>query len=98
MARNCEARMSVVPWMRCVLQLVLCCVASRAAVYLPLQAHVENERGFISYTAVLGIGSPPQWHSLVVDTGSAALAVSGVDCFDTGTKVPCVRPTAYDPG
>ena len=54
--------------------------------------------GFISYTAVIALGNPPQAHTVIIDTGSSALAVSGRDCFDTRLNAPCARPASYDPG
>ena len=57
----------------------------------------QHERAYISYVAELGLGSPPQWHSFVVDTGSASLAVSGPVCMDMDSNTPC-DVDEYDPG
>eukprot|EP00047_Mylnosiga_fluctuans_P002126 m.223273 g.223273 ORF g.223273 m.223273 type:complete len:629 (-) comp10904_c0_seq1:450-2336(-) len=82
--------------------LALASMGSASSIYIPLRSVSDPTsaagHGFISYVATLGVGSPPQWHSVVVDTGSAALAVSGTECFDTGTQAPCVRRAQYDPG
>jgi hypothetical protein len=74
------------------------CVGGKS-IYVPLSAFTDPARahsGFISYVASIGIGTPPTIHTVVVDTGSAALAVSGSQCFDSGVQGPCAR-TVYDP-
>lgn len=63
-------------------------------------AHARGrDRSYISYVVELAVGSPPQHCSFIVDTGSAALAVTGPGCMDTESGRPCQEglPT-YQPG